>query len=276
MDYYILRERYLARRIAPLQFEWLVNGCWIKDHHLSMCLSDSMTGLGDYSGFDYDEITSKTAEKLIETGTAMINEKTIQLQDWKEMSKVAKINEEGKARYEKLSEKSKRAVAGEDIILTPEEEYVMKIQARRLEDYLAIAIQIATDAHKGQIDKSGADYILHPLRVMERGKTDVEKICGVLHDVIEDSDWTFDALANEGFSGEIISVLRCLTKESEDENYDTFIDRVKQNPIAVQVKINDLLDNLDVTRLKELNESDLKRLNKYQKAYQKLRECQNN
>jgi (p)ppGpp synthase/HD superfamily hydrolase len=133
------------------------------------------------------------------------------------------------------------------------------------------AIQIATNAHKGQTDKSGTDYILHPLRVMERGKTDVEKICGVLHDVVEDSDWTFEALENEGFSDEVIAVLRCVTKQSEDEDYDTFIDRVMQNPIAVQVKINDLLDNLDITRLQELNKSDLKRLNKYLKAYQKLR-----
>ena len=56
---------------------------------------------------------------------------------------------------------------------------------------LARAIEIAVSAHKGQKDKSGAEYILHPLRVMERGKTEVEKICGVLHDVVEDSDWTF-------------------------------------------------------------------------------------
>ena len=136
---------------------------------------------------------------------------------------------------------------------------------------LSRAIEIAFFAHKGQKDKSGAEYILHPLRVMERGKTEVEKICGVLHDVVEDSDWTFEALEKEGFSGEVISTLRCVTKKSEDEDYDKFIDRVIQNPIAVQVKINDLLDNMDVTRLKELNEWDLKRLNKYLKAYWKLK-----
>jgi len=136
---------------------------------------------------------------------------------------------------------------------------------------LSRAIEIAFFAHKGQKDKSGAEYILHPLRVMERGKTEVEKICGVLHDVVEDSDWTFEALEKEGFSGEVISTLRCVTKKSEDEDYDKFIDRVIQNPIAVQVKINDLLDNMDVTRLTELNEWDLKRLNKYLKAYWKLK-----
>jgi len=136
---------------------------------------------------------------------------------------------------------------------------------------LSKAIEIATLAHKGQKDKSGAEYILHPIRVMERGKTEIEKICGVLHDVVEDSDYTFEALENEGFSAEVISTLRCITKKSDDENYDKFIDRIIQNPIAIQVKINDLLDNMDITRLKELNENDLKRLNKYLKAYSKLK-----
>lgn len=132
---------------------------------------------------------------------------------------------------------------------------------------LAKAIEIAVSAHKGQKDKSGTDYISHPLRVMKRGKTEIEKICGVLHDIVEDSDWTFEALENEGFPTEVISALRCVTKKSEDEDYDKFIERVTRNPIAIQVKINDLLDNMDITRLKKLNEQDLKRLNKYLKAY---------
>ncbi len=137
------------------------------------------------------------------------------------------------------------------------------------------AIEIAVMAHKGQKDKSGAEYILHPLRVMERGKSEIEKICGVLHDVVEDSEWTFEMLKNEGFSDEVIAVLRCVTKESEKEDYDVFINRIAQNPIAVEVKINDLLDNMDITRLKELNEEDVKRLNKYLKAFWKLQKSKN-
>ena len=135
---------------------------------------------------------------------------------------------------------------------------------------IAKAIEIAVSAHKGQKDKSGADYILHPLRVMSRGKTETEKICGVLHDVIEDTDWTCEALEKEGFSPEIISVLRCVTKESEDEDYESFIERITLNPIAIQVKINDLLDNMDVTRFHRLEEKDLQRINKYLKAYWRL------
>lgn len=137
------------------------------------------------------------------------------------------------------------------------------------------AIEIAVAAHKGKKDRSGADYILHPLRVMERGRSEIEKICGVLHDVVEDSEWTFEMLEDEGFSDEVISVLRCVTKESEEEDYDVFINRIAQNPIAVEVKINDLLDNMDITRFKSLNEQDLKRLNKYLKAFWKLQKTKN-
>lgn len=106
------------------------------------------------------------------------------------------------------------------------------------------ALEIATQAHQGQFDKAGNDYIGHPLRVMEMGKTENEKIVGVLHDVVEDTDWTFEALAAEGFSEEVIAALRCVTKLSENENYDDFIERVKKNPLAVAVKINDLSDKL--------------------------------
>ena len=132
------------------------------------------------------------------------------------------------------------------------------------------AIQIATEAHKGQFDKSGKDYIGHPLRVMEMGKTEEEKIVGVLHDVIEDTDWTFERLAEEGFSDEVIAALKCVTKTSENENYDDFIDRVKKNPLAVAVKINDLTDNMDIRRLPYLSDKDVKRLKKYLKAYKRL------
>ena len=132
------------------------------------------------------------------------------------------------------------------------------------------AIQIATEAHKGQLDKAGKDYICHPLRVMEMGRTEEEKIVGVLHDVVEDGNWTFEALEAEGFSKEVISALRCVTKTSENENYDDFIERVKKNPLAVAVKINDLTDNMDIRRLPYLSDKDVKRLKKYLKAYKKL------
>ena len=97
------------------------------------------------------------------------------------------------------------------------------------------AIQIATEAHHGQVDKAGNDYILHPLRVMELGNSLEEKIVGVLHDVVEDTDWTFERLADEGFSPIILDALRCVTKLSENEPYDHFISRVQANPLAIAV-----------------------------------------
>ncbi len=132
------------------------------------------------------------------------------------------------------------------------------------------AIEIANKAHEGQVDKAGQPYIEHPLRVMDMGDTDEEKIVGVLHDVIEDSDWTFDKLLKEGFSIEVVEALRCLTKLSKDEPYEKFIKRIKKNPLAVKVKINDLTDNMDIRRLAYISEKDVKRLRKYLKAYKQL------
>ena len=132
------------------------------------------------------------------------------------------------------------------------------------------AIEIATEAHRGQLDKAGNDYIGHPLRVMAAGKSVNEKIVGVLHDVVEDTEWTFEMLAAEGFAHEVIDALRCVTKLSDSEPYDKFIARVKTNSLAVAVKLNDLTDNMDIRRLPYLSDKDVKRLKKYLKAYKQL------
>ncbi len=132
------------------------------------------------------------------------------------------------------------------------------------------AIEIAHEAHAGQYDKAGKEYILHPLRVMGKGRTEEEKIVGVLHDVVEDSEWTFEMLEAEGFTPEVIEALRCVTKLSEDEDYDHFIDRVLTNPLAMRVKLLDLEDNMDMSRLDECTEGDIQRLQKYQKAYARI------
>ena len=132
------------------------------------------------------------------------------------------------------------------------------------------AIEIATEAHRRQLDKAGNEYLGHPLRVMAMGKTTEEKIVGVLHDVVEDSAWTFELLEAEGFSHEVIEALRCVTKLSETEPYDKFIARIKHNPLAVAVKLNDLTDNMDIRRLPYLSDKDVKRLKKYLKAYKQL------
>ena len=128
------------------------------------------------------------------------------------------------------------------------------------------AIEIAYEAHAGQYDKAGADYINHPLRVMEKGTTEEEKIVGVLHDVVEDSDWTFEMLRAAGFSPNVMFALRHLTKTSEDEDYDEFISRVLKNELAARVKLNDLEDNLDLSRLGIVTPADIERCEKYKRA----------
>ena len=132
---------------------------------------------------------------------------------------------------------------------------------------LARAIEIAASAHKNQADKGGSPYILHPIRVMMSLYTEDEKIVGVLHDVVEDSDvWNFERLKEEGFEENILSALKSVTKVSEDEDYQKFIKRAGQNEIGRNVKIADIKDNLDVTRIGTLNEKDLLRINKYKEA----------
>ena len=132
------------------------------------------------------------------------------------------------------------------------------------------AIGIAVEAHKGQLDKGGNPYILHPLRVMMSVDLDLEKIVAVLHDVVEDSNWTFEALLAEGFSNEVIEALKSVTKKSDNEDYDSFILRAIRNPIGHKVKIADLRDNLDVTRISDITDKDVKRINKYKKALKLL------
>ena len=132
------------------------------------------------------------------------------------------------------------------------------------------AIQIAVEAHAGAKDRGGKAYILHPIGVMMRCETDEEKIVAILHDVVEDTDWTFDALREEGFSKTIIEALETVTKHSDDEDYDEFVQRSLKNEIGRKVKIADLRDNLDVTRVGELTDKDIERINKYKRALKTL------
>ncbi|MCK5535792.1 MAG: GTP pyrophosphokinase [Bacteroidales bacterium] len=132
------------------------------------------------------------------------------------------------------------------------------------------ALEIALNAHKGQTDKAGQAYILHPISVMQKGENLNEKIVGLLHDVVEDSDYTITDIKNEGFSLEITTAIEALTKK-EEENYDTFIQGIINIPLARKVKINDITDNLNVLRLNELKDKDLQRINKYLKALKILK-----
>lgn len=131
------------------------------------------------------------------------------------------------------------------------------------------AIIIATKAHCGQLDKGGQPYILHSLRVMQSCNSDLEKICAVLHDVIEDTNISLDELKEEGFSEEVLVVLDLLTKKNQ-EDYSTFIDRISMNETACLVKIADLQDNMNLSRIESPSMEDKKRVEKYMDAFERL------
>lgn len=127
------------------------------------------------------------------------------------------------------------------------------------------AIQLAVQAHIGQKDKAEKPYILHPLRVMNQFSIESEMIVAVLHDVVEDTDITLDDLKKQGFSDLVVDAIGCLSKQ-DDESYEDFIKRIYVNDLAKKVKIVDIKDNLDLRRLSELSEKDLKRIKKYHEA----------
>jgi guanosine-3',5'-bis(diphosphate) 3'-pyrophosphohydrolase len=127
------------------------------------------------------------------------------------------------------------------------------------------AIEIAANAHTGQIDKAGAPYILHPLRVMLSVHGNNERITAVLHDVVEDTPITFQDLANEGFAAEIIEALRCLTKFDGETRLEA-AHRAVQNPLARAVKLADVTDNMDLSRIAQPTEKDYSRLKQYEQV----------
>lgn len=140
-----------------------------------------------------------------------------------------------------------------------------------MKNLLDIAIKIAVNAHSGQVDKANQPYILHPLRVMFALDNEKDKIVGVLHDVIEDTNITYEYLISNKFGGEIeiLEALRSVTRK-ENETYEEFINRVALNPIGKRVKLADLQDNMDISRIPNPTEKDYFRMKKYKEAKNKL------
>ena len=131
------------------------------------------------------------------------------------------------------------------------------------------AMMICFEAHKNQKDKSGMPYVFHPLHLAEQMETEDEICTALLHDVAEDSDYTIEDLAKEGFSEDTIEALGLLTHEKAVPYMD-YVAALKGNPIARKVKLADLAHNSDIRRLDTVTEKDMKRLEKYQKAIKLL------
>ena len=132
------------------------------------------------------------------------------------------------------------------------------------------AIDISYNAHKGQYDKAGKPYVTHPIYVASKMKTNEEIIVALLHDVIEDTKLTIEDLIEEGFCEETIKAVEAITRKPEEE-YFQYIKRVKENPLARKIKIEDLKHNMDLKRIENPTEKDLARVDKYSKALEILR-----
>ena len=132
------------------------------------------------------------------------------------------------------------------------------------------AMEIAYKAHHGQVDKSGVPYIFHPIHLAEQMDTEDECIVALLHDVVEDTEMTFEQLEKD-FSETVIQALKLVTRD-KNEDYMQYVEKIKMNPIAKKVKLADLHHNIDITRLEKMTIIDLKRNKKYEKAIKFLNE----
>ena len=127
------------------------------------------------------------------------------------------------------------------------------------------AILLASDAHRGQYDKGGLPYITHPLHLADQMQTEDECVVALLHDVMEDTEFTVFDLKEWGISDRQIAALKLLCHD-ESVPYLEYIQRIRIDPIATAVKIEDLKHNSDLTRLNSITQVDLERVQKYKEA----------
>ena len=128
------------------------------------------------------------------------------------------------------------------------------------------AMKLCFEAHKDQKDKGGLPYVFHPFHVAEQMDDEESTIVALLHDVVEDSGYTLESLAEKGFGDAVIEALRLLTHDDEVPYFE-YIRRIKTNPLATKVKLKDLAHNSDLDRLGHgPTDADEARLNKYKES----------
>ena len=135
------------------------------------------------------------------------------------------------------------------------------------------ALRLCFDAHKEQVDKTGMPYVFHPFHLAEQMTDEISTVCALLHDVVEDTDYTLEDLSKMGYPSEVIAVLKLLTHDPEVHYFD-YVKAISVNPIAKQVKLADLAHNSDLSRLEEgeIDEWTTARTEKYKKAIEILSE----
>jgi len=132
------------------------------------------------------------------------------------------------------------------------------------------AVAIAAEAHSGQVGKAGVPYLFHPLILMLKMSNNEARIVAVLHDVVEDSNWTLDQLRKEGFSELVLEAVNSVTKK-QDETYEEFVLRAGTNSIGRSVKLADLKDNCNLSRIPHPTQKDRDRIVKYERAILQLK-----
>ena len=133
------------------------------------------------------------------------------------------------------------------------------------------ALKLCFEAHKEQVDKSGIPYVFHPFHLAEQMTDEATTVVALLHDVVEDTELTFEDLEKQGFGEEIISALKLLT-HNDDTPYMDYVAKIKTDKIATTVKLADLKHNSDLSRLDVVDEKALNRKEKYEKAMKFLTE----
>lgn len=127
------------------------------------------------------------------------------------------------------------------------------------------AMKLCFKAHKDQVDKSGMPYVFHPFHVAEQMTDESTTIVALLHDVVEDTKYTLDDIAAMGFGKDVVDALALMTHDKKIPYLD-YVTKIKDNPIARQVKLADLAHNSDPTRLDVVDNKVKERLDKYKKA----------
>lgn len=138
-------------------------------------------------------------------------------------------------------------------------------QKSDLNELLELAIEVATKAHEGQVDKGGNPYILHPTAVASTVDGTENKIVAYLHDIVEDTEITLEDLREMGFTDKIVNSVKAITK-SKNITYEDYLKSVKEDSIARQVKMADIKHNMDITRIPNPTKKDFTRIKKYKKA----------
>ena len=135
-----------------------------------------------------------------------------------------------------------------------------------------LAMKIAYDAHKDQTDLSGVPYVFHPYHLAEQMDDEKSTIIALLHDVVEDSRYSFDDLAIFGFDRDIINTLKLLTRD-KSETYEDYIKKLASDPYAVKIKTADLIHNSDPTRCNHNTPKTEKLKQRYKTALKYLQSC---